>query len=431
MSAFERIIGYDRIKSDLVRIADTLKHPDTYRAFGATPSRGLLLYGEPGVGKSLMAECLIEESGRRAFVCRKADPDGEFVKTITRAFDDAVAAAPSIVYLDDMDKFANDDEHHCNSEEYVTVQSCIDAIKGEDVFVLATVNERHRLPRSLTRAGRFDRTIEVTAPEGDDAVLVIEHYLGSKRLSQDLDARVIADILMGRSCATLETVLNEAGLIAGYERADAIGMRHVVEACMKVVFHATSVLTNGERPDLSRVSRESQIVWHEAGHIAVSEMLCPGSVVIASARRRSSKSGGFVAGTFASIDDGVRARRADIAVSLGGRAAVDVQLGVPGSGCDSDIDSAMRAMQGLVEDLAICGFSLCKDLTASDDLDSRIEIAAAAAVEELYFRVKELLCANRSFLEGIAHALVETDVILAADIAAIRERCGVVETALL
>lgn len=89
----------------------------------------------------------------------------KFVNEIKNTFAKAVENAPSIILLDDMDKFANEDDHHRNAEEYVTVQSCIDEIKGKEVFVLATTNGTKNLPDSLLRAGRFDTIINVGVPE--------------------------------------------------------------------------------------------------------------------------------------------------------------------------------------------------------------------------------------------------------------------------
>ena len=106
------IIGYTAVKKELQQIADTLRNRDVYDKLGISAPRGLLLYGEPGVGKSLMASAIIEASGRSALVCRKDKPNGDFVKEIKATFDKAIAEAPSIVYLDDMDKFANGDERH-------------------------------------------------------------------------------------------------------------------------------------------------------------------------------------------------------------------------------------------------------------------------------------------------------------------------------
>ena len=93
-----------------------------------------------------MATAVIQESGRKVFCCRKDSPNGDFIKKIKATFDEAMQNAPSIVYLDDMDKFANGDERHPDAEEYVTVQSCIDEAKDTQVFVLATVNNMRCLP---------------------------------------------------------------------------------------------------------------------------------------------------------------------------------------------------------------------------------------------------------------------------------------------
>ena len=221
MEAFEEIIGYEDVKHELRRIADALNRSEAYRALGAKAPSGLLLHGSPGVGKTLMANCLIKASGRKAFVCCKTKPSEEFIGIIKETFDAAIENAPSIVYLDDMDKFANDDEWHRNSEEFVTVQSCIDEVRDKEVFVLATANETHCLPSSLTRAGRFDRVIDVCAPEGEDAEAIVEHYLRRKQMAGQLDCKVIVKLLCGGSCATLETVINEAAAIAAWQRAGA------------------------------------------------------------------------------------------------------------------------------------------------------------------------------------------------------------------
>ena len=117
MSKFDMIIGYGTVKKELKQIADTLKNREYYEKLGASAPRGLLLHGEPGVGKSLMAAAIIEASGRKAFICRKDQPNGDFVKHIKETFDKAMAEAPAIVLLDDMDKFANGDEEHPDAEE--------------------------------------------------------------------------------------------------------------------------------------------------------------------------------------------------------------------------------------------------------------------------------------------------------------------------
>lgn len=93
MNAFDKIIGYNSIKNELRQISDTLKSRDSYDRLGVKAPRGLLLYGDPGVGKSLMASAVIEEGGRKVFVCRKDKPNGDFVKEIKATFDKAIKNA--------------------------------------------------------------------------------------------------------------------------------------------------------------------------------------------------------------------------------------------------------------------------------------------------------------------------------------------------
>ncbi|MDD3999273.1 MAG: ATP-binding protein [Bacilli bacterium] len=217
MKEFDKVIGYKSIKIELERICDWMINPEKYKKLGVNLPGGLLLYGEPGVGKTLFAGCFIEAAKRKAYICRKNEPNGDFVKTIKKTFDDALGNAPSIVVLDDLDKFANEDEDHKNAEEFITVQSCIDDIKGKDVFVLATANDLTNFPRSILRAGRFDKSIKVNNPTGEDCVKIVRYYLSQKKNVKDIDAREIARILNGKSCAELETVVNEAGIYAGFQ----------------------------------------------------------------------------------------------------------------------------------------------------------------------------------------------------------------------
>ena len=189
MKEFDPIIGYTEIKNELSQIADMMRNAEVYEKLGVRLPYGLMLYGSPGVGKTLMANCLIKASGRKVFICRKDKPNGEFIKEITDLFEEAAANAPAIVFLDDMDKFANTDTEHTYAEEYISVQSCIDQYKGRDVFVLATVNDIQMLPSSLRRVGRFDRMIEVPTPNNKDAEKILAHYLKDKKAVSDIKDR--------------------------------------------------------------------------------------------------------------------------------------------------------------------------------------------------------------------------------------------------
>lgn len=434
MSAFDKIIGYEDIKKDLIRIADTLKNMEVYRQLGVTSPKGLLLHGEPGVGKSLMAECIIEESGRNVFVCRKAQANEKFVETIKETFVQAAENAPSIIYLDDMDKFANDDEKHRNSEEYVTVQSCIDEVKDKEVFVLATANEMRCLPRSLKRVGRFDRIIEVEVPKGEDAILIIDHYLETKKLSNDLDSRVIAGILAGKSCAALETCINEAGVLAGFKRKESITMDEMAEACMNMIFYDAVAANDEDRFELdySESGTDEQILWHEAGHTVVGEVLYPNSVVFGTAQRRTSRFDGFVKAFYLDDADPLFIKEMSAVIALGGRAATELHFGCFDAGCDEDLQNAFNCARSLYTKSCLGGLSgFMKSGYGSSELQStRSEIMVATAVEIYYRKAKEILCKNWEFLEKIVEAYSQKEILLASDISAIRESCEITEVTL-
>jgi cell division protease FtsH len=188
MSKFDKVVGYEDIKAELIRICDVVKNPEKYDRLGVHMPRGVMLWGDPGVGKSLMAKCFIEESGCKSFTIRKDKPDGDLVNAICDTFAEAKAEGRAIVFLDDLDKFANEDEKHPDAEEYVAVQAGIDTCKDSDVFVLATANDKYCLPDSLLRSGRFDKVIEMECPKGEEAIKVVKYYLSQKKSLGDIKA---------------------------------------------------------------------------------------------------------------------------------------------------------------------------------------------------------------------------------------------------
>ncbi len=433
MNAFEKIIGYEAIKKELAQISDVLANKEAYERLGVSSPRGLLLHGDPGVGKTLMASAVIKASGRKAFTCRKNSPNGDFVKKIKKTFKDAAEAAPSIVLLDDMDKFANGDDRHPDAEEYVTVQSCIDEIKGKEVFVLATANSLRALPRSLKRAGRFDRVIEVNNPRGEDAVKIIEHYIKGKKFVGDMDAVTVARIMDGRSCAELETVINEAGLYAGFERSEEITMDHFMRACLHTIHDVPNEvlcessfdtdLSNGDDP-------RTRVVYHEAGHATIAEVLNPGSVTLISAYCRDGESGGFTSYYRGGFSGSAERQQSHILGSLGGMAALEQKFGIIDTGASGDLDQAFRSTWNLVTENCLCGFHLhSNSFDDSGDLKAKQEQMAAAEIERFYRKVKEILSKNRELFEAIAGELSIKGVLTAADIRRIKENCGCIPVA--
>lgn len=433
MNKFDHIIGYASTKKELRKISDTLKNRDRYDKLGVHAPRGLLLYGEPGVGKSLMTDAVIGESGRRVFVCRKDQSNGDFVKELKAIFDSAMQNAPSIVYLEDMDKFANGDEYHPDAEEYVAVQSGIDAARGKEVFVLATVNNMRCLPRSLYRAGRFDRVIEVKVPQGKDAEQIVAHYLKTKAFVDNVDAKTIARMMDGHSCAELETVINEAGLYAGYERAGLITMDHLMKAFLHTMFDMPLQNRDDEEDDdfyidLSDAENiNAQIIYHEAGHAVVSEVLCPESVTLICAAANSGKDrNGFTRFYNDHSKTAIDWGKSRIVSALGGMAAVEHKFGIQDAGCERDLDEAFQRMRGLIGNICLRGFRYHSGrYENSEQLTYEQEQIIAAEVERYYQKAKEILASNTGFLEKTAAALAQKGLLSACDVQEIKRECPV------
>ena len=239
MNAFDKVIGYKATKRELLQLCDMLRNRDIYEEMGARLPHGLLLYGDPGLGKTLLARCFVEESGLHTITVRRDKGGDAFIDGITQAFASAKTKAPSIVLLDDMDKFANEDDTHCDAPEYAAVQAGIDDVKDAGVFVISTANDIRKLPSSLRRSGRFDRKIGLRAPTASDAEEIITHYLKTKRVSDSVNMEDLTRMMRDNSCAELETILNEAAVRVAFARKTGIDMEDMVSVVLEAAIWRT------------------------------------------------------------------------------------------------------------------------------------------------------------------------------------------------
>ena len=405
---FAVVIGYEPIKMELKRIIDIMNNPKKYINLGVTTQRGILLDGEPGLGKTLIANCFIKASGRKAFVCRKDKPDGDFVKKIRQVFEEAKKNVPSIVFLDDMDKFANEDKYHRNAEEFVTIQSCIDEMKGFEVFTIATINDLENLPDSLLRVGRFDKHFTLRNPKGEDAEKIIAYYLSQKKFVDSVNIKQVARILVGSSCAQLETVINEAGIYAGYENKGKIEMDDIIRATMRIIFNAPEELSNEQKHYIKETA------YHEAGHAVVAEVLEPKSVNIVSVKKYSGDVGGIT--SYNQDEDYFCAKKYmenRVISLLAGKAATELVYGVVDVGTISDIRRARDVVERFVDDYCSYGFDKFEFQQGhSNELRSRRENLIFSEMERYYQLAKKLLIQNREFLDKLANALVDKETLV-------------------
>lgn len=420
--AFEPVIGYKSIKNEMIKICDIMRNCEFYSKLGVSVPSGLLLSGDPGLGKTLMANCFIKASGRKAFTCRKDKPDGDFVNHIRNTFDEAVKNAPSIVFLDDMDKFANGDRHHRNSEEFVTVQSCIDDAKNKNVFVLATINDEDAIPESLLRAGRFDNRIEVNSPKGEDAEKIVEHYIKRKNFVSDVDVKTITKLLNGASCAELETVINQAGVYAGFNRKEKIEMDDIVKSCLRII-HKAPEKEYAHSPEVLKA-----VAYHEAGHAVVAEVLEPGSVNFVSVRSHGGSAGGFT-NYYQPEEYWIKKQYMEnrVTVLLGGKAATEIVFGETDVGANSDLRRAFDIVERFVNDYCSNGFDRwVQSREHSNGVIERRDIQMSVEMENFYKKAKKVLIENREFLDKLAQALMSKDVLTNVEIEAIKATCKMV-----
>lgn len=413
MGKFERVIGYEAVKEKLSMALDVMRNAEKYRRLGVSIPKGILLDGVPGVGKTLLAKEFIAESGRRSFMIRKNKPDGDFVDYIRETFREAAKSAPSIVFMDDMDKFANEDSGHRNAEEYVTIQACIDDVRDDDVFMIATTNSQRNLPDSLIRSGRFDWVFSLFVPEDADSEAIISHYLKDKKVADDIDPMELARFTRGYSCASLETVINDAGLYAGYEGRELISQSDLIQSCLRAFYGMQS---DKESPS---EAVQKRVAIHEAGHVTIAEILSPGSVDFASIScRKRCDSAGY---TSCKPDaDGYylfKEMERLIMVSLGGKASTEVVLGETDVGANRDMHKAFDQTRDLIDRYTAYDFgSWAHGDETAQSVYENLDRATGLEVSRYYKKVKQLLIRNRSFLDAIIDRLYAKKTISYKDI---------------
>ena len=423
MSGFDQVIGYESFKEELIRYCDVLKNPEKYGKLGVVAPRGLVLYGEPGLGKTTMAHAFIEECGREVFTLRKDKPNGKFVNKIRDVFKKARESAPSIVFLDDMDKFANEDVEHRDAEEYVAVQAGIDKCKGHDVFVLATANSKWDFPDSLLRVGRFDKSMEIRAPKGEDAAAIIRYYLSKKNVADDLDVNLITRIMEGRSCAELETVVNEAGIFAGFENHERITQDEFIKACLAMLFDEQQKNNKYNDDDSEESGSARRVSIHEAGHAVVAEVLNPGSVSIIALNVAGTNTAGVTSCLKPKgFEYSCKMIESDILIDLAGRAATELVLGQLDIGCSDDIDHAVGQVENLVSGLygAKFGWRRRESEVYLGTRDQNIY----KAMEGYYQKAKEIVAENRGFLDSLIEELLQKTILTYKDIAIIKKNAN-------
>jgi len=241
---FEDIAGMDDLKKEMMYAVDILKNHKEYRKKGIRPTKGIVLEGPPGNGKTLFAKALAEEAGVNFIATKGADFQSMFMsigpRKIKQLFHKARKNKPCIIFIDEFDSigerrnYAGSGIDKENNRMITAMLNEMDGFANEDgVLVIAATNSYSSLDEALIRPGRFDLKYTIPNPDQATRIKLIELYTRKKRLSADIKAEYLATGFNGLSCSAIETILNEAAVIMATEGKREIDMDCIIKACKK------------------------------------------------------------------------------------------------------------------------------------------------------------------------------------------------------
>ena len=274
---FKDVAGNESAKQDLTEIVDFLKSPKKYEKLGAKIPRGVLLAGEPGTGKTLMARAVAGEADVPFFSISGSEFAEMFVgvgaSRVRDLFSKAKKNAPSIIFIDEIDAVAHkrDARGGAGREDEQTLNQILVEMDGFDndsgVIVMAATNRVDMLDKALLRPGRFDRHVNVTLPERKDRLEILKVHFKGKPVEENVDLEALAKKTAGSSGADLANIANEAAITAAREGHKAISNKDLTEAFERVAI-------GPERKSKVMNDKERKITaYHEAGHAVVGHVL--------------------------------------------------------------------------------------------------------------------------------------------------------------
>jgi cell division protease FtsH len=353
---FADVAGQDEAKRELVEIVEFLKAPDKFRRLGARLPRGVLLIGPPGTGKTLMARAVAGEADVPFFSISASEFVELFVgvgaSRVRDLFTKAKAAAPAIVFVDEIDAVGRQRGAGLgggNDEREQTLNQLLVEMDGFDdqtsVIVLAATNRPDVLDPALLRPGRFDRQVTVAFPDRAGREAILRIHSKNIPLAESVNLGTLAQSTPGFSGADLANLANEAALRAARKNRDNVTQEDFEEAL-------DSILLGTRQPGLTNVDERRLVAYHEGGHAIVAR-LTPGADPVH--RVTIVPHGQALGVTEQRPDEDRRNYPRDylmgrLAVSLGGRAAEEVVFGQPTTGAESDLKAATslaRRMVGL------------------------------------------------------------------------------------
>ena len=437
---FADVAGVDEAKQELQEIIDFLKNPDKFQALGAKIPRGVLLLGNPGTGKTLLARAVAGEAGVPFFHISGSDFVEMFVgvgaSRVRDLFDQAKAHRPSIVFIDEIDavgrhRGAGLGGGHDEREQ--TLNQLLVEMDGFDpnigVILMAATNRPDVLDPALTRPGRFDRRIIVDNPDAKGRREILNVHVKGKPLGTDVDLDVLSKRTAGFSGADLANLVNEAALLAARRNKQQISTSELDESVERVV-------AGPERK--SRIIQEKEksiLAYHEVGHALLGKLLpnadSPHKVTILPR--------GMALGytlTLPSEDRYLMSKSQmldEMTVFLGGRVAEQLVFNEVTTGAQNDLERCTEMARrmicefGMSENLGpltlgrrngpvFLGRDFHEDRNYSEEVAAKIDVEIRNIVDSCYDKAMQMLTDNREILDRIVNVLLEKETLNADEL---------------
>jgi cell division protease FtsH len=439
---FVDVAGQDAAKTELVEIVDFLKEPDKYIALGARIPRGVLLVGPPGTGKTLLARAVAGEANVAFFSITASEFVEMFVgvgaSRVRDLFAKAKAAAPAIVFIDEIDAVGRQRGAGLgggNDEREQTLNQMLAEMDGfdrtESIIVMAATNRPDVLDPALLRPGRFDRQITVALPDRKGRLDILKVHVRGKPIGADVSLEQMAKATIGFSGADLANLTNEAALNAARKSRKQINSNDFLDALDRILLGTQS-------PPLSNEQERRVVAYHEAGHALVAA-LTPGADPVL---KVTIVPRGQALGVTASLPEDDRRNysreylKAQMNVLLGGRAAEEVAIGEITTGASNDLQRVTSLARRMVASFGMSdaigplnfgederqpflGYSLSQGRSYSEATAARIDSEVRHLVEKAHEETLSLVRDNRDKLDLLAHELLNNEVVKGTRVAEI------------